>query len=165
VLRPISFLLSKACSSHSNLISIRQVETENLSSNRLKPSWASCWICLDDEADQYGKPPVRDCSCRGDDVGFAHLSGIVEYARRKSIEADTLDDLLDPWKKCVQCKQYFQDQLRIDLSNECKNFVEEKYPECDWHHLAVQSAMLREYQGRAVERKDRGDCRDKSICY
>jgi hypothetical protein len=26
---------------------------------------ASCWICLDDEADQYGKSPVRDCSRRG----------------------------------------------------------------------------------------------------
>jgi hypothetical protein len=25
----------------------------------------SCWICLDDEPDQFGKPPVRDCSCRG----------------------------------------------------------------------------------------------------
>jgi hypothetical protein len=26
---------------------------------------ASCWICLDDGADQYGKSPVRDCSYRG----------------------------------------------------------------------------------------------------
>jgi hypothetical protein len=58
---------------------------------------ASCWICLDDEADQDGNPPVRDCSCRGDDAGFVHLSCIVNYARTKSIETDDdPDDFIDP---------------------------------------------------------------------
>lgn len=35
-------------------------------------SAAACWICLDGDPDCEGKPIVRDCSCRGDDAGFAH---------------------------------------------------------------------------------------------
>jgi hypothetical protein len=31
-------------------------------------------FCLGEEADEEGKPLVRDCSCRGDSAGFAHLS-------------------------------------------------------------------------------------------
>jgi hypothetical protein len=75
----------------------------------LDDTMASCWICLDDEADQYGKPPVRDCSCRGDDAGFSHVSCLVEYARRKSMEVD--DDPMDfivPWTNCPNCKQGYQ---------------------------------------------------------
>ena len=41
---------------------------------------ASCYICLDEGPDEAGKPLVRDCSCRGDTAGFAHLSCIIEYA-------------------------------------------------------------------------------------
>jgi hypothetical protein len=31
-------------------------------------------LSLDDGLDEVGKPLVRDCSCRGDTAGFAHLS-------------------------------------------------------------------------------------------
>ena len=31
-----------------------------------------------------GKLPVRNCSCRGDAAGFAHLSCLIEYAKSKS---------------------------------------------------------------------------------
>ena len=48
---------------------------------------ASCYICLDEGPDEAGKPLVRDCSCRGDTAGFAHLSCIIEYAEQKSKQA------------------------------------------------------------------------------
>jgi hypothetical protein len=102
----------------------------------------SCWICLDDGPDQYGKPPVRDCSCRGDDAGFAHISCIVDYARRKSIEADDWLEFGKPWIVCEHCKQKHENQLRIDLLDEFKRFVDEQYPVCNWRHLEVQNQFL-----------------------
>jgi hypothetical protein len=107
-----------------------------------KSSMASCWICLDDEADRCGKPPVRDCSCRGDDAGFIHRSCLVEYARRKSSEAVRPDGFISPWMNCPSCKKSYQNQLLIDLSDEFKRFIDEKYPEFDWRHLALQRVML-----------------------
>jgi hypothetical protein len=62
---------------------------------------ASCWICLDDEADHCGKSLVHDCSCQGDDAGFTHVSCIVEYARRKSNDVD--NDLLNFMGSRVTC--------------------------------------------------------------
>ena len=38
------------------------------------PDGAACYFCLGEEADEEGKPLVRDCSCRGDSAGFVHLS-------------------------------------------------------------------------------------------
>jgi hypothetical protein len=103
---------------------------------------ASCWLCLDDEADHCGKPPVRDCSCRGDDAGFAHVSCIVDYARRKSREAADPVEFVVPWARCENCKQRHENQLRIDLLDEFKRFVDEQYPGSNWRHLAVQNQFL-----------------------
>ena len=33
----------------------------------------SCYICMDEGPDEFGKPLVRDCSCRGSDMGYAHM--------------------------------------------------------------------------------------------
>ena len=44
----------------------------------------SCWICLCDGPDDNGQIPRRDCSCRGTDSGYAHLSCLVEYAKQKT---------------------------------------------------------------------------------
>ena len=44
----------------------------------------SCWICLCDGPDENGQIPRRDCSCRGIDSGYAHLSCLVEYAKQKT---------------------------------------------------------------------------------
>jgi hypothetical protein len=55
------------------------------------PGGASCYICLDEGPDEAGKPLVRDCSCRGDTAGFAHLSCIIEYADQKSKQAADAD--------------------------------------------------------------------------
>ena len=38
------------------------------------PIGAACYFCLGEEVDEKGKPLVRNCSCRGDSAGFAHLS-------------------------------------------------------------------------------------------
>jgi hypothetical protein len=66
----------------------RQEEQElgQLLSNLSTEPAALCWICLEEGADNNdGKLPVRDCSCRGDAAGFAHLScPIEEYAKSKS---------------------------------------------------------------------------------
>jgi hypothetical protein len=43
---------------------------------------------------------------------------------------------------CPTCKQSYQHQLRIDLSDEFKLFVDEQFPECGWRHLALQIALL-----------------------
>ena len=45
---------------------------------------AACWICFDGDPDENGKPIVRDCSCHGEDAGFAHLSCLIKYAETKS---------------------------------------------------------------------------------
>jgi hypothetical protein len=111
---------------------------------------ASCWICLDDGPDRHGKPPVRDCSCRGDDAGFAHVSCVVEYARRKSSEADYPADFIDPWNRCEHCKHDYQNELRIDLLDEFKRFVDEQYPCYNWRHLAVQNQLVGEVVTRDV---------------
>jgi hypothetical protein len=116
---------------------------------------ASCWICLDDGPDQYGKPPVRDCSCRGDDAGFAHVSCVVDYARRKSSEAENPDDFIAPWMVCENCTQGHQNQLSVDLVDECKQFTDEQYPECSWRHLAVQFGMTRTVVSRAQKSRER----------
>ncbi len=55
------------------------------------PDIPSCYICLDEGPDEAGKPLVRDCSCRGDTAGFAHLSCIIEYAEQKSKQAADSD--------------------------------------------------------------------------
>jgi hypothetical protein len=48
------------------------------------PEGAMCFICLGEGDDDEGGPLVRDCSCRGDSAGFAHLSCIIQYAEQKS---------------------------------------------------------------------------------
>jgi hypothetical protein len=43
---------------------------------------------------------------------------------------------------CPTCKQNYQRQVRIDLADELKRFVDEQYPECGWRHLDVQTQLL-----------------------
>ncbi|KAL9187146.1 hypothetical protein ACHAXT_010866 [Thalassiosira profunda] len=77
------------------------------------PPGASCWICLDGDPDDGGKPIVRDCSCRGDDAGFAHLSCLVKYAGGKTRDVmDTIQpglppnqDPNEPWQICPHCRR------------------------------------------------------------
>ena len=48
------------------------------------PEGAMCFICLGEGDDDEGGPLVRDCSCRGDSAGFAHLSCIIQTQSKKA---------------------------------------------------------------------------------
>lgn len=86
---------------------------------------ASCWICLEEEPDDDGKPPVRDCSCRGDAAGYAHLSCLTEYAKMKSMGAKGPKDHSErAWHICPNCNTHYQNQVRIDLSSAFLAFAE-----------------------------------------
>ena len=137
----------------------------------------SCWICLDDGPDQFGKPPIRDCSCRGD-AGYAHLSCIIQYAQRASLELNT-DRLLGsnsdcevikftvPWEKCSICHQKYQHELAVELANSLLLFIEENYPQmsssldqlrfCDASRIKINAIRtidcLKNPHWRARERK------------
>jgi hypothetical protein len=93
------------------------------------PNSPSCYICLDEGPDEAGKPLVRDCSCRGDSAGFAHLSCIIEYAEQKSKQASDSDlaGFSTPWYDCNNCHQQFQNQVALDLSSAFISFAEEAY--------------------------------------
>ena len=94
----------------------------------------SCWICLEEGPDQLGKSLVRDCSCRGDTAGYAHLSCIKEFAQRKSrdlgvgVHGDDLADFPNAWQKCSHCHQPYQHELAMELSNSLLLFLDENYP-------------------------------------
>ena len=90
----------------------------------------TCWICLENGADEGGKPLRRDCSCRGDDSGFAHLSCIVGYAESQSKKwhsrhCEDESEFTKPWEKCVNCHQSYQNKLAVDISDRFVSFVTE----------------------------------------
>ena len=72
---------------------------------------------------------MRDCSCRGDTAGFAHLSCIIEYAEQKSKQAADSDlaGFAMPWEECNNCNQPFQNQVSLDLSSAFVSFAAEAY--------------------------------------
>lgn len=95
----------------------------------MAPGEASCWICLEQGPDESGKPLRRDCSCRGDHAGFAHLGCLVKYAESKCTEPAisgefVLGAFAEHWGVCPNCKQPFQDALALDLSGACVSLAE-----------------------------------------
>ena len=91
------------------------------------PDDAVCYFCLEG-GDNEGKSLVRDCSCRGNS-GFAHLSCLAMYAEQKCRVARDGDmtSFREPWDKCTNCKQPFQNQLAIDLACAFVSFAETTY--------------------------------------
>ena len=109
------------------------------------PDGAACYFCLGEEEDEEGMPLVRDCSCRSDSAGFAHLSCLTKYAEQKSKQANEVDyeAFREPWKLCNNCKQPFQGQLDIDLSSACVSFTATTYGHegnSKWDKLKVLTA-------------------------
>jgi hypothetical protein len=107
---------------------------------------ASCYICLDEGPDKAGRPLVRDCSCRGDTAGFAHLSCIIEYAEQKSKQAADLDleCFSMPWVKYNNCNQDFQNQASLDLSSAFTSCAEKAYNfpgNSHWDKVKVITAL------------------------
>ena len=106
----------------------------------------SIYFCLGEEADDEGKPLVRDCSCRGDSSGFAHFSCLTKYAEQKS--RSTSDGEVcpfdEPWEICNYCKQPFQNQLAVDLASAFVTFAEANYGHPDsskWDKLRILESL------------------------
>jgi len=89
---------------------------------------ASCWICLEEGVDESGQPLRRDCSCRGESAGFAHVSCIAKYAEQKSHGGCNMNAFTKPWRVCSNCEQDYQNKLGLDLAKEFVIFVDRKYP-------------------------------------
>jgi len=84
-----------------------------------------CYICLDNGPDESGQPIRRDCSCRGSDCGFAHISCLAKFAEQKTEIWDgySVGDLSEPWVMCPCCLQPHQNELAVDLANEFVSYV------------------------------------------
>eukprot|EP00579_Thalassiosira_antarctica_P003118 CAMPEP_0201905878 /NCGR_PEP_ID=MMETSP0902-20130614/56732_1 /ASSEMBLY_ACC=CAM_ASM_000551 /TAXON_ID=420261 /ORGANISM="Thalassiosira antarctica, Strain CCMP982" /LENGTH=512 /DNA_ID=CAMNT_0048440001 /DNA_START=63 /DNA_END=1601 /DNA_ORIENTATION=+ len=102
---------------------------------------AECWICLGGGPDESGQPLRRDCSCRGQSAGFAHISCLVDYAEQKNEQWDGHDPnkFREPWEFCANCHQGYQNDLAVDLASKFVTFVERKYPDkqCPLHLEAL----------------------------
>lgn len=120
----------------------------------------SCWICLEDGPDdETGKPLVRDCSCRGSDFGFAHLSCLVKYARQKCLQNGHRRNVENPWSTCPCCHQIYRNQLSVDMSNGCLSFIDETIPNDHRSIIEALSAKLGAYskiQGGVLNSEQRG---------
>jgi hypothetical protein len=88
---------------------------------------AACYFCLDEGPDETGKPVVRDCSCRGNDAGFAHLSCMIKYAEQKSKSLVGKSNFGVPWHLCLSCKQPFKNQLALEMTSAFISFTESTY--------------------------------------
>ncbi len=88
---------------------------------------AVCWICLEEGADEKGKPIVRDCACRGNDAGFAHTSCIIKYAETKCEECAGTHDFGIPWSKCPNCNQGYQNDLADQLAAAFVSYAKKTY--------------------------------------
>ena len=117
--------------------SLQTMSGENLISNlTLGDGAAVCYICLEEEgADtKVENPLVRDCSCRGDSAGFAHLHlpCIIQYAKEKSKQANgmspaALTAFTVPWQTCPNCKQPYKNKLSLNLTSAFILFAKEAF--------------------------------------
>ncbi|KAL7501363.1 hypothetical protein ACHAWT_010771 [Skeletonema menzelii] len=91
---------------------------------------SSCWLCLEEGSDASGKPPVRNCSCRGTS-GYAHVSCVINYAEHKGRQCygstnQNSSDVCRYFKCCPNCNQEYQNDVQSDLSKAMVSFVERK---------------------------------------
>jgi len=93
--------------------------------------------------------------------GFAHLSCLVNFARKKYVrqwdevlleqEREEYDEIYPnefkrPWGKCPNCKQLYQGRLAVDLSVTCVAFVEGRYPNDNAKLLKALILQLEAFQ-------------------
>lgn len=127
----LAHLHGVALSTHSYILSTMATKTGSRAGEG-QPSGddvPQCWICTDNGPDELGKPLQRDCSCRGSDAGYAHLSCLVEYAKHKTKEWDgrDFDELFKIWQECSRCEQPYQNGIRVELAAEFASIVETYY--------------------------------------
>ena len=116
-------------------------------------SGAACWICLEEGPDESGQGIFRDCSCRGNTAGFAHLSCLVQFAQSKSKALCEKSDKAGqcfpgheqgPFEFCSNCKQNFLGELGLDMAKECLKMYEDR-PEIDHRRLQSKVLLARRY--------------------
>jgi len=118
------------------------------------PTGAACWICLEEEPDKTGGRLMRNCACRGETAGYAHISCLADYADRRSSEIAWNEEASKkyecelPWRECPHCRQYYTGDVMIAMAD---MFVEKT------KHLPVKDgrrlqALLMEANARLVER-------------
>jgi hypothetical protein len=126
---------------HQQPTMIEQLSGLNLNKEEKAIPVGVCYFCLGEEADE-GKPLVRDCSCRGS-AGFSHFTCLTKYIEQKCKQADYMEEFVEPWTICNNCKQPFQNQLSIDLASSFVSFAEAAYdPDSSkWDKLKVVGAL------------------------
>ena len=104
-----------------------------------------CWICLSDEPDDNDKLPVRDCSCKDTDAGYAHISCLINYAKQQSDKVannETKEEFVMAWAKCTNCNQPYQHDLAIELANALLKFIDNKYSNKSyWNQVRLIEAL------------------------
>lgn len=117
----------------------------NMLTPRLAPPDATCYICLDDGADD--QPLRRDCACRGL-AGYAHRGCLARFATskldsmlKKLCQDENVPDkhLIEPFLACGQCNQPRQGQLMVDMTLEYVSALKARLPD---NHLARFTSRL-----------------------
>jgi hypothetical protein len=107
-----------------------------IANKRVAPMTApSCLFFWGNKDDDNLERLRRDCSCRGSNAGFFHLSCLVEYAKRENQKWDdsdpdnrNLDYFVKPWQVCPSCKQDYQNTLAVNIVNDFVSFVKRQHP-------------------------------------
>ncbi|EJK58990.1 hypothetical protein THAOC_20843, partial [Thalassiosira oceanica] len=91
-------------------------DTDHCVTKSSAPLPYSCYICCDSEFTKDNLI-VRDCACRGDSSGWAHLECLRSWAKsnlasrqRKKPGFDVLEldgDSYNPFESCKMCRQFF----------------------------------------------------------
>ena len=93
------------------------------------PPTASCYICLENSTDENSQPLLRNCACRGDDAGWAHISCLAEFAASKVTEAmrdkDYSVDIGITWKNCILCKSPYVKNMAMAMAKACVKIYED----------------------------------------
>jgi hypothetical protein len=132
-----------------NMVEQAKQETKEIVPRKMPaiPIGASCYFCLEEGLDNMGEPLLRDCSCHGDGVGFAHLSCMIKYTEQKSKEAagKVPKSFSEPWYECPNCKQCFKNELLLDMSSAFISFAESIYghPGNSFHEKVLVVTALR----------------------
>jgi hypothetical protein len=89
---------------------------------------AACYFCLGEEADDEGKPLVRNCYV-GETRRDLPMHLPLKYAEQKCKRAGDgdMNAFREPWYKCNNCKQPFQGQLSLDMASAFVPFAETTY--------------------------------------
>ncbi|KAL9187256.1 hypothetical protein ACHAXT_001359 [Thalassiosira profunda] len=127
--------------------SANEKDTSAKSSTPPTAPGASCWICLEEGPDDAGNPLVRECSCRGDSAGFAHVSCLIEYAEKKCVSTigtnqESFDAAwLKPFTVCPNCNQKYRGELAIELATARVDLVDKKQLDPVFRLAALQEKL------------------------